>query len=86
MSELAGLADALGALAEDEENVTVLTDVDVVLLRSAATALRRAARVEAFVREWADEACEYGDGCPPFGSRHGRCRVCAASAALEADR
>lgn len=70
------LAAELDTLAKFSHESAVLTE--------AATSLRRAARVEAFVREWADEACEYGDGCPPFSSRHGRCRVCTASATLEA--
>lgn len=45
------------------------------LLEEAATALD-------FVQELADETCEYGDGCPTFGSNHGRCLHCKAREAL----
>jgi hypothetical protein len=38
-----------------------------------------------FVRELADEPCSYGDNCPDFGTRHGRCLHCKARRALEAD-
>jgi len=41
------------------------------LLEEAATALD-------FVQELADEDCNYGDNCPIFGSRHGRCIRCRA--------
>jgi hypothetical protein len=41
------------------------------LLEEAASALD-------FVQELADEACEYNDGCPVFGSNHGRCLPCKA--------
>lgn len=40
-------------------------------------------RLHAFAREFADEPCHYGDGCPPFaGTRHGDCINCKARRAL----
>jgi hypothetical protein len=45
------------------------------LLEEAATALD-------FVQELADEECSYKDGCPRFGSNHGRCISCKAKAVL----
>lgn len=39
------------------------------------------AEVEAlrdFAQEFADEPCFFGDNCPTFGSRHGRCNNCKA--------
>lgn len=36
------------------------------------------------VAEVVDELeCEYGDGCPDFGSQHGRCTPCKLRRALE---
>lgn len=40
-------------------------------------------RLEAVLRDFADADCEYGDNCPPFGTRHGRCVGCKARAALK---
>lgn len=45
------------------------------LLEEAATALD-------FVQELADDVCSYNDGCPSFGSNHGRCIRCKARAVL----
>lgn len=45
------------------------------LLEEAATALD-------FLQELADEECGYGDDCPTFGSRHGKCVRCKAREAL----
>lgn len=49
-----------------------------------AVAVLRAERVVRFARDTAEGDCEYGDGCPIFGSRHGRCVRCQAVAALDA--
>ena len=38
--------------------------------------------VRAALKEFAEGECEYGDGCPSFGTRHGRCVPCKARAAL----
>lgn len=46
----------------------------------------RIRQLEAFVREIADEACHYGDGCPAFGSNHGACLRCCARDALGGSR
>ena len=43
---------------------------------------RRVAQLEAFAREYAEEPCHYGDNCPDFGRRHGRCLRCMARLAL----
>jgi hypothetical protein len=48
------------------------------LLEEAATALD-------FVQELADEDCSYGDNCPTFGSRHGKCKYCRAREVLNHD-
>lgn len=45
------------------------------LLEEAASALD-------FVQELAEVDCAYGDGCPPFGTRHGKCLSCKAKQAL----
>ena len=45
------------------------------LLEEAATALD-------FVQELAEEECLYNDGCPVFGSNHGRCLICKAKDVL----
>lgn len=42
----------------------------------------RIAELEEFVKEFADEPCTYGDNCPDFGTRHGKCYNCKARAAL----
>jgi hypothetical protein len=37
-----------------------------------------------FVKDFANEPCEYGDNCPTFaGTRHGQCHNCRAREALE---
>ena len=41
---------------------------------------------EQFAENMAEHDCAYGDNCPTFGSRHGRCTGCAARAALAAVR
>jgi hypothetical protein len=43
----------------------------------------KAERLEDFVREISEEDCHYGDGCPVFGSNHGRCLGCKARRARE---
>ena len=48
------------------------------LLEEAATALE-------FTQELAECECLYNDGCPAFGSRHGRCLHCKAKEALNYD-
>lgn len=35
------------------------------------------------LEDFADYDCHYGDNCPTFGSRHGRCVGCKARAALK---
>ena len=41
-------------------------------------------RLRDFAKDFADEPCAYGDGCPPFaGTRHGTCNNCKARAALK---
>lgn len=47
-----------------------------------ADLLEEAANALDLVQEWADEECSYKDGCPTFGSNHGRCMSCKARAAL----
>lgn len=41
-----------------------------------------AERYEDFIVELASEPYAYGDGCPDFGTKHGRCLHCKARAAL----
>lgn len=36
-----------------------------------------------FARSMAEQACGYGDSCPFFGARHGRCISCKARTALQ---
>jgi hypothetical protein len=47
-----------------------------------ADLLEEAAFALDFVQELADDECKYNDGCPVFGSNHGRCISCKARAAL----
>ena len=44
--------------------------------------LGRAALIEEFVRDFADEPCVYKDDCPSDGRRHGTCLPCRARRAL----
>lgn len=39
-------------------------------------------RLRRALEDMAEGDCEYGDGCPTFGSRHGRCVPCKAHLAL----
>ena len=39
-------------------------------------------RLRGVLSDFAEADCEYGDGCPDFGSRHYRCTGCIARAAL----
>lgn len=48
-----------------------------------ADLLEEAANALDFVQELADEDCKYHDGCPTFGSNHGRCIPCKARHALD---
>ena len=41
-----------------------------------------AERLRGVLSGFAEADCEYGDGCPDFGSRHYRCTGCIARAAL----
>ena len=43
----------------------------------------RASRMEDALRGLAEGNCHYGDACPVFGSKHGRCVACIAKAALQ---
>ena len=56
------------------------TDEEVAL----ATEVRALRECERFAENMAEHDCAYGDNCPTFGSRHGRCTGCAARAALAA--
>lgn len=42
-------------------------------------------RLTAVVEGFAEHDCAYGDGCPPFGTRHGCCVGCQARRALTPD-
>jgi predicted RNase H-like nuclease (RuvC/YqgF family) len=42
----------------------------------------RVRTLEEALRGFAEGDCEYGDGCPTFGTNHGRCVPCKARAAL----
>ncbi len=50
----------------------------------AATHAEKVRDLVKFVEEAAEPDCFYGDGCPPFGSRHGKCNGCKARDALAA--
>jgi hypothetical protein len=53
------------------------TDVPALVARVVA--------LEAALRDIAEGDRAYADGCPIFGSKHGRCLVCRARAALEGE-
>jgi hypothetical protein len=40
--------------------------------------------LKSVLQDFAEGDCEYGDGCPSFGTRHGRCISCKAKKALAA--
>jgi len=40
-------------------------------------------RLQEWVEEFAAEPCTYGDGCPLFDTRHGRCFQCKARTLLQ---
>jgi hypothetical protein len=48
-----------------------------------ADLLEEAANALSFLAELAEEDCSYGDNCPTFGSRHGKCIYCKARQALK---
>lgn len=56
----------------------------VQLVTESAALADENARLRDFAQGFADEPCHYGDDCPPFGARHGRCLNCRARAAMEA--
>lgn len=43
----------------------------------------RMSTLEGALHRIAEADCNYGDGCPAFGTRHGQCTPCVARAALE---
>jgi hypothetical protein len=45
---------------------------------------KRYAELEDFIKEFAEEDCQYGDNCPDnAGTRHGTCTVCRSRQVLE---
>lgn len=65
--------------ANDEEAIAMLDYVKTLL--GAAPAILA---VVDFASELAGEDCAYGDNCPSFGTRHGKCLPCKARHALRA--
>ena len=59
-------------------------DIDLVekVLGSVRTVVEENARLRAALSDFAEGDCEYGDGCPTFGSRHGKCIPCRAHESL----
>ncbi len=43
-------------------------------------------RLRGGLKDIAEHDCAYDDGCPDFGSRHGRCVGCVARRALDESR
>lgn len=51
----------------------------IALARQALpAAIEEIERLRSALSEFAEYDCEYGDGCPTFGTRHGRCVGCKA--------
>jgi hypothetical protein len=68
--------------AEIRRQITTRKSVQEGKPDRIADLLEEAANALDFVQELADEPCEYGDDCPSFGTRHGKCIRCGAKRAL----
>lgn len=68
--------------AEIRRQITTRKSVQEGKPDRIADLLEEAAEALDFVQELADEDCAYGDNCPTFGSRHGRCLRCKAVSVL----
>jgi DNA repair exonuclease SbcCD ATPase subunit len=86
-----GSTDALIETLEHERDEALATMERVADLGNEQANISAALRAEnvalrAFVEEYADEPCTYGDDCPDFprgtDPRHGRCQNCKARRAL----
>ena len=66
---------------------TRMVEMEQALFAAQSTIIELTGQVERlrdFAKDFADEPCAYGDGCPPFaGTRHGTCNNCKARAALK---
>ena len=64
-----------------------MVEMEQALFAAQSTIIELTGQVERlrdFAKDFADEPCAYGDGCPPFaGTRHGTCNNCKARAALK---
>lgn len=65
-------------LTNIEERQRVLT----VVVARAEKAEKANAALRAALTDLSEESCFYGDDCPTFGTRHGRCTRCKARAVL----
>lgn len=74
------------ARALGEADAALIAEYRNAAPRLAAALEEQMAEVERLrevLLDFADRDCSYGDNCPPFGTRHGRCDGCKARAALE---
>jgi len=69
--------EALGCIEWDGERIATLT-ADLARVTGERDGLKM------FADGVAEGDCHYGDACPTFGSRHGKCVVCQAREALAA--
>ena len=75
--------DILTAEIGDEgESLPVLASRAAAHMQNQAEAVRLLRPLRGTMEDFAEHDCTYGDGCPPFGSRHGRCTGCIARTAL----
>jgi hypothetical protein len=65
------------------EAVRVLRNENIVLAGALQTANKDADTFREALQDIAESDCAYGDGCPPFGTRHGECTPCKAQKALK---
>lgn len=65
------------ALPSDDEGLAIRT-----LEYEASVREQEVVDLRSFVGDLAEHDCAYGDDCPTFGSRHGRCVGCRARSAL----
>lgn len=89
-----GIGEGLGRAEEWVENgpadtlrlveaVRVLRNENTVIFGAFEVTDKNAKAFEDALQDIAEHECEYGDDCPPFGSRHGECVGCKARKALQ---
>jgi hypothetical protein len=82
-NNLIPLCDRVEELERRLADLDTAIDIAHEFDRRNEVAKARIERMRAALGGLAEADCSYGDNCPAFGSRHGRCVGCWARAALE---